>query len=357
MTDHVIVIAEAGVNHNGSLERALQLIDVAAAAGADVVKFQTFKSEAVISRFAAKAAYQVKTTGGDESQLEMVKKLELDAAAHKVLVTHCAKRSIEFLSTPFDLDSLDFLVTQLDVQKLKIPSGEITNGPLLLKAAQTGRPIILSTGMCSLGEIEAALGVLSFGYVRDGDRPSRAAFEAAYYLPEAREALQRNVVLLHCTTEYPAPFAEVNLNAMETLRQAFGLPVGYSDHTEGIAIPVAAVALGATIIEKHFTQDRNLPGPDHKASLEPAELAAMVSAIRQVEQARGNGVKIPSASELKNRPIARKSLVAARTIGAGEAFSEENLTTKRPGSGVSPMDYWTYLGKLAPRDYGEDEAL
>ena len=357
MADQVIIIAEAGVNHNGSLERALQLIDVAAAAGANVVKFQTFKSEAVISRFAVKAAYQVKTTGGDESQLEMVKKLELDAAAHKALVAHCVKRSVQFLSTPFDLESLDFLVDQLNVQKIKIPSGEITNGPLLLKAAQTGRPIILSTGMCTLGEIETALSVLSFGYMRIGGSPSLAAFEQAYYSPEARTALQKNVTLLHCTTEYPAPFAEVNLRAMETLRQAFGLPVGYSDHTEGIAIPVAAVSRGATVVEKHFTLDRNLPGPDHKASLEPTELAAMVAAIRQVEQALGDGIKIPSASELKNEPIARKSLVAAHAIRTGEVFSEENLTTKRPGNGASPMDYWTYLGKLATRDYGEDETL
>ena len=357
MADPVIIIAEAGVNHNGSVDRALQLIDVAAAAGADIVKFQTFKSEAVISRFAAKAAYQVKTTGSEESQLEMVKKLELDAAAHKLLVAHCAKRSIQFLSTPFDSESLDFLVEQLDIQKIKIPSGEITNGPLLLKAALTGRPVILSTGMSTLGEIEAALGVLSFGYLRGGDSPSLAAFEKAYYSSEAREMLQRNVVLLHCTTEYPAPVAEVNLRAMTTLRLAFGLPVGYSDHTEGIAIPIAAVALGATTIEKHFTLDRNLPGPDHKASLEPTELAAMVTAIRQVEKALGNGIKIPSESELKNKPIARKSLVASRTIKAGETFSEENLTAKRPGHGVSPMDYWDYLGKAATRDYGEDETI
>lgn len=357
MADPIIIIAEAGVNHNGSLDRALQLIDVAAAAGADVVKFQTFKSEAVISRFATKAAYQVKTTGGEESQLEMVKKLELDAAAHRALVEHCAKRSIQFLSTPFDSESLEFLVEQLDIQKIKIPSGEITNGPLLLKAARTGRPVILSTGMCTLGEIETALGVLSFGYLRGSDSPSLAAFERAYYSQEAREMLRRNVVLLHCTTEYPAPVADVNLRAMSTLKLAFDLPVGYSDHTEGIAIPVAAVALGATVIEKHFTLDRNLPGPDHKASLEPGELAAMVTAIRQVEQALGDGIKIPSASELKNKPIARKSLVASRAIRAGQTFSEENLTSKRPGNGVSPMEYWAYLEKLAERDYGEDETL
>lgn len=357
MTDRVLIIAEAGVNHNGSLDMALQLIDVAAAAGADVVKFQTFKSEAVISRFAVKAEYQLKTTGGDESQLEMVKKLELSAAAHKTLVAHCAKRSIQFLSTPFDLDSVDFLVDQLDVPKIKISSGEITNGPLLLKAAQCGKPIIISTGMSTLGEIETALGVLAFGYTRSGDTPSLTAFEDAYYSPAGQEALKRNVVLLHCTTEYPAPFQDVNLRAIETMRQAFGLPVGFSDHTEGIAVPVAAAAMGAVVIEKHFTLDRCLPGPDHKASLEPDELRAMVRAIRQVGQAMGSPLKLPAPSEVKNKAIARKSVVASRDIRKGEQFSLDNLTTKRPGTGLPPMRLWDMLGKQAHRDYCQDEAI
>ncbi len=352
-----LIIAEAGVNHNGSLDRALALVDAAAAAGADIVKFQTFRAEAEISRYAEKADYQKQTTEAAESQLDMVKQLELGLEAHRIIAARCSNRGIRFLSTPFDEPSIDLLVNEMDVPIIKVSSGDIASGPLLLKIARTGRPVILSTGMCTLGDIEAALGVLAFGYLEPTALPSRNGFEAAYLSAAGRGVLGDLVTLLHCTTEYPAPIAEVNLRAMATLRLAFGLPVGYSDHTEGIAIPVAAVALGASVIEKHFTLDRNLPGPDHKASLEPAELAALVTAIRQVEQALGNGIKIPSASELKNKPIARKSLVASRSIRAGEVFSEENLTSKRPGNGVSPMDYWAYLGKAATRDYGDDETL
>lgn len=357
MTTKVFIIAEAGVNHNGSLNMALQLIDAAAAAGADAVKFQTFKSEAVIGRFAVKAEYQAKTTGGDESQLEMVRKLELDGAAHRALVEHCAKCGIQFLSTPFDLQSVDLLVEELNVPILKIPSGEITNAPLLLKIAHTGKPVILSTGMSTLGDIEYALGVLAFGYSQVGGAPSREGFTQAYFSQQGQRALRDKVTLLHCTTEYPAPIEEVNLRVMQTMSHAFGLPVGYSDHTEGITIPVAATALGATVIEKHFTLDRNLPGPDHKASLEPEELAQMVKAIRQVEQALGTGAKIPAPSERKNMAIARKSIVAAREIRAGEVLNEENLTTKRPGSGMSPLFYWDILGTVAQRDYQQDEAI
>jgi len=357
MTTNVFIIAEAGVNHNGSLDMALQLIDAAAEAGADAVKFQTFRSEAVISRFAVKAEYQAKTTGGDESQLDMVKKLELSAQAHLALVAHCAKRSIRFLSTPFDLESVDLLVDQLNVPLLKIPSGEITNAPLMLKIARTGRPVILSTGMSTLGDIENALGVLAFGYTRAEAAPGREAFTQAYFSPEGQAALRRNVTLLHCTTEYPAPIEEVNLRVMQTMSHAFGLPVGYSDHTEGITIPVAATALGATVIEKHFTLDRELPGPDHKASLEPAELKQMVAAIRQVEKAMGIGSKVPAPSERKNMAIARKSIVAAHDIRLGEVLSEENLTTKRPGNGVSPMFYWDVIGTFAQRNYQPDEAI
>lgn len=357
MTNRVFIIAEAGVNHNGSLDMALQLIDAAAEAGADAVKFQTFKSEAVISRFAVKAEYQAKTTGGDESQLEMVKKLELDGAAHRALVAHCAKRGIQFLSTPFDLQSVDLLVDELDVPMLKIPSGEITNAPLLLKIARTGKPVILSTGMSTLGDVEQALGVLAFGYTQLDARPFHNDFMQAYFSGDGQEALREKVTLLHCTTEYPAPVGEVNLRVMQTMSHAFGLPVGYSDHTEGITIPVAATALGATVIEKHFTLDRSLPGPDHKASLEPEELAQMVKAIRQVEVALGNGSKIPAPSERKNMAIARKSIVAARDIKAGEVLNEENLTTKRPGSGMSPLFYWDVMGASAQRDYQQDEAI
>lgn len=357
MKPNIFIIAEAGVNHNGSLDMALRLIDAAADAGADAVKFQTFKSEAVISRFAVKAEYQAKTTGADESQLEMVKKLELSAEAHVTLVEYCKKRSIQFLSTPFDLESVDLLVDKLKVSQLKIPSGEITNAPLILKCAQAAKPVILSTGMSTLGDIEDALGVLAFGYLKTDATPSCAAFSEAYLSQAGQAALKKNVTLLHCTTEYPAPIAEVNLRVMQTMSHAFGLPVGYSDHTEGITIPVAAVSLGAMVIEKHFTLDRSLPGPDHKASLEPQELAQMVKAIRQVEFALGTGAKLPSPSERKNMVIARKSIVAARNIKAGEMLNEENMTTKRPGGGLSPMSFWEVMGKQAQRDYLQDEAI
>lgn len=357
MKNTILIIAEAGVNHNGSLERALELIDVAADAGADIVKFQTFKSEAVISRFAVKADYQIKSTGASETQLEMVKKLELDDKAHHVLADHCKKRSIQFMSTPFDLGSVDLLVKDLKVERLKISSGEISNAPLLVKAAQSGKPIILSTGMSTLGDVETALGILAFGYTRGSDKPSIAAFEEAYYSINGQEALKRNIALLHCTTEYPSPFNDVNLHAMKTMAQAFGLPVGLSDHTEGIVIPIAAVAMGGTIIEKHFTLDKNLPGPDHKASLDPLELRAMVKAIREVEQALGVAIKMPAPSEIKNKAIARKSLVASRQIQKGEIFSLENLTTKRPGAGLPPIRLWDMVGKHAHRDFLPDEVI
>lgn len=352
-----LVIAEAGVNHNGSIDMALSLIDAAAAAGADIVKFQTFKAKAVVSRFAPKAEYQVDTTGRDESQLEMVRRLELSTDDHWRLLRHCESRGIGFLSTPFDIASARFLVQELGLGQLKIPSGEITNAPLLLEMARTDRPVILSTGMSTLGEIEEALGVLAFGYLNSTIQPSRGAFRQAYVSDEGQALLREKASLLHCTTEYPAPYAETNLAAMDTLRHAFGLPVGFSDHTEGISIPLAAVARGATIIEKHFTLDRTLAGPDHRASIEPAELAAMVAGIRQVEAAIGDGLKRPSASELKNAPIARRSLVAAKNIKAGEKFSENNLAAKRPGNGISPMDFWVWQGRSAGRNFSEDEPI
>jgi len=353
----VYIIAEAGVNHNGSVEMAKELIDVAAEACADAVKFQTFKAEKVISKHAPKAEYQEKTTAETESQLEMVKKLELDEEAHRILIEHCQSRDIQFLSTPFDFDSIYLLAHKLELPRLKIPSGEITNGPYLLHIARTGKPVILSTGMSTLGEIETALGVLAFGYLSIKERPSLKKFHDAYCSESGRKMIEERVILLHCTTEYPAPFEEVNLRAMETMRSAFGLPVGLSDHTPGIAVPIAAVALGAVVIEKHFTLDCNLPGPDHKASLEPDELKAMVTAIRQVETALGNGQKIPSPSEWKNREIARKSLMAAQSIREGKIFTEDNLTMKRPGSGISPMFYWDLLGKKSNTDYSEDELI
>lgn len=352
------IIAEAGVNHNGSIEMACALIDVAAAARADAVKFQTFKAAEVISRYAPKADYQKLTTSSGESQLEMVQKLELSEANHRRLINHAKTKKIEFLSTPFDLPSLRLLTDRFELSTIKIPSGEITNAPFLLEVARTGRKIILSTGMSTLGEVEAALGVLAFGYTSDQDtKPAYKTFLTAFASEVGQAALRDHVSLLHCTTEYPAPFTEVNLKAMDTLANAFGLPVGLSDHTMGIHIPIAAVALGAKIIEKHFTLDRALPGPDHAASLEPVELEQMVRSIRELEVALGDGIKRSTESEIKNRDIARKSLVAAKPILAGQVLVAEDIAIKRPGAGLSPMCYWDYLGSLADRNYSVDEML
>lgn len=354
----VCIIAEAGVNYNGSMNLAKKLVRAAAEAGADIVKFQTFKAEQVASRRAPKAAYQKETTDAAESQIEMLKKLELPFEVHQELMEFCKRCHIGFLSTPFDGQSLRFLVEACGLATVKVPSGEITNAPFLLDIARTGRDIILSTGMSTLGEIEMALGVLAFGYLHRDEIPKNASdFATAYAEAQSDGLLRRKVRLLHCTTEYPAPFNEVNLAAMDTMRQAFGLPVGYSDHTEGISVPLAAAARGAEIIEKHFTLDRNLPGPDHKASLEPQELKAMVAGIRQIEAAIGDGRKMPTAKERENLPVVRKSLVAKLAIRAGETFSEENLAAKRPASGAAPLRYWELLGKNASRDYGADEPI
>ena len=352
-----LIVAEAGDNHNGSIKMAKELIDAAVEAEADIVKFQTFRSEEVISRFAPKAEYQTITTDSSESQLDMVKKLELSNDEHKQLVQYCRQKGIKFLSTPFDIPSIQFLVDELHVEMLKIPSGEITSGPLLLKAAQTNKKIILSTGMSTLAEVEQALGVLAFGYMHLQEKPAREIFQQAYCSSLGQAILKEKVQLLHCTTEYPAPSVDVNLAVMDTLRQAFGLPVGFSDHTQGIAVAIAAVALGACIIEKHFTLDKELPGPDHRASLDPQELKAMVQAIRQVEQAIGQSLKIPAPSEIKNKPIARKSLVARCAIFEGDIFTEANITFKRPGIGISPMEYWNIMGKKAKRLYLDDEVI
>lgn len=352
---HSYIIAEAGVNHNGSLDMAHRLIDVAAEAGADAVKFQTFRADRLVSGAAPKAEYQMRTTGAAETQHAMLRKLELDEAAHRELFEHCRRRGVQFLSTPFDEESVD-LLARLDLPFLKVPSGEITNPLLLLRVARTGKPAILSTGMSTLAEVEEALAVLAFGYGPAGE-PSRGAFREAYRSPAGQEALSRNVTLLHCTSEYPAPFAEVNLRAMDTLASAFGLPVGYSDHTEGIAVPIAAAARGAVVIEKHFTFDRTLPGPDHRASLEPDELRQMVRSIRQVEEALGSARKAPSCCEADNSSVARKSLVATRHIRQGELFTHWNLAVKRPGTGLSPMRFWEVVGTTAPRDYVRDEVV
>lgn len=355
---HTYIIAEAGVNHNGSLDMARRLVDVAAEAGADAVKFQTFRADKLVTGTAPKAAYQTRTTEAAESQREMIRKLELSKEAHHILIDHCRAAGIQFLSTPFDLESVELLAQTLDLPRLKLPSGEITNAPLLLAAARTGKPLILSTGMSTLREVQEALGALAFGYCAPPDAvPSAAAFPEAYASPAGQDSLKQKVTLLHCTTEYPAPFNEVNLRAMGTLAEAFGLPVGFSDHTEGIAVPLAAVALGAAIIEKHFTLDRTLPGPDHKASLEPGELREMVTAIRRVEEALGTGVKEPAPSEKKNMSVARKSLVAATAIATGEPFTRDNLAVKRPGTGITPFRYWEFLGRPATRGYEPDEEI
>ena len=357
MTGQPFVIAEAGVNHNGSVDRALAMVDVAADAGADAVKFQTFTATAMIAAHAPKAEYQVQATGSGQSQQEMIAALELSAGAHRLLKDRCAERGIEFLSTPFDHGSLLLLVDDLGVRTIKVPSGEVTNAPFLLEVGRRAERVILSTGMCTLDEVRAALKVLSFAF--DESRtgaPDRATVASPIDAGD-RARLDGRVTVLQCTTEYPAPVAEANLLAMAAMRDAFGLPVGYSDHTVGSVAAIAAVALGACLIEKHFTLDRGLPGPDHKASLEPRELAAMIASIRNIELALGDGIKRVTASERMNRGVARKSIVAARPIRKGETFSVDNLTTKRPGDGISPMRWDELLGKPAPRDFVTDERI
>ena len=353
-----LIIAEAGVNHNGSEDLAFKLVDAAVEAGADVVKFQTFKAQNLVTASAEQADYQTANMGKKESQLEMLSRLELSYEAHHRLLSYCKEKRIEFLSTAFDSESLDFLVNDLKLKTLKIPSGEITNAPFVLEHARTGCDLIVSTGMCDLADIAAALGVIAFGYTENPSAiPSVDAFKAAYSSPIGQKALKEKVTLLHCTSEYPAPLEEVNLKVMDTLAQCFGLSSGYSDHTAGIAIPIAAVARGATLIEKHFTLDRGMEGPDHKASLEPKELSDMVENIRAVELALGTSTKHPTYSEVKNRNVARKSLVASKKIMKGEPFTKENLSTKRPGTGLSPFHYWNILKENAKRTYQHGELI
>lgn len=356
MPRRVLIIAEAGVNHNGSRDLALRLVDAAADAGADVVKFQTFRANDLVTAAAPRAEYQIRNAQDDVSQLEMLRRLELSMDDHRVLVEHSRARGIAFMSTAFDAASLRFLAT-LDMPAIKIPSGDVTAAPLLLEAARLKRAIIMSTGMCTLGDVERALGVLAFGFLHDGNPESEAACAAAYSSAEGRAAVEERVTLLHCSTEYPAPPASVNLRAMETLAQAFGLPVGYSDHTEGVDISVAAVALGASVVEKHFTLDRSLPGPDHAASLEPKELHHLVSGIRRVEAALGSPVKSPSGEEMATAQVARRSVVAARDIQPGETLTLDMLATKRPGTGISPMGIWDLVGRKAPRPFVRDELV
>ncbi len=330
MADRILIIAEAGVNHNGSLEIAKKLIDTAKECGADIVKFQTAKLSSLVSKSAPMAEYQKENTGKEESQKDMLSKLLLPFDDYKLLSDYCKAVGIKFLSTPFDVESIEFLDPLLDIWK--IPSGEITNYPYLVKIAKTGKDIILSTGMCTMQEVEDAVKVL-----KDNDAGK--------------------ITILHCTTNYPTPMEDVNLKAMLTLKERFGCDVGYSDHTRGIEVPIAAAALGATVLEKHFTLDRNMEGPDHKASLEPDELREMVRAVRNIEMALGTGIKEPTDAELKNRLVARKSIIAARDIKKGELLTEENLTTKRPGNGISPMKWNEVTGTSAIRDFAEDELI
>jgi N-acetylneuraminate synthase len=354
----VFIIAEAGVNHNGELDRAMRLVDVAAEAGADAVKFQTFRAEQLLNRSAPKAQYQQRATGSAETQYDMICKLELSDADHAALVERARQRGIEFMSTPFDEHSLKMLTGTHAMRVVKIASGEITNAPFLLQIARVASQVIMSTGMCYLAEIEAALGVLAFGFIAALDaEPNNEAFLRSYASDEGQAALRDRVRLLHCTTEYPAPFADLNLRAMNTLASAFNLPVGYSDHSVGLHASVAAVALGARVIEKHFTLDRSLPGPDHAASLEPRELADLVRQIRDVENALGTPLKRPGAAELCNRAVARKSLVATHSIRSGDPFTAANITCKRSGGGMSPFEYWSLLGGLATRDYQPDDPI
>lgn len=328
---HVIVIAEAGVNHNGSFELAKKMVDAAKEAGVDYVKFQTFNPKKLVSKYAEKAEYQKETTGSDETQLQMLQKLTLTEDNFLSLRDYCKEVGIGFISTPFDLDSIAFLET-FDMDFWKVPSGEVTNLPYLEAIARTKRKVVMSTGMCDMNEIQDAMEVLK----KNGTT---------------------EITLLHCNTQYPTPYEHVNLSAMSTIKDTLHKEVGYSDHTQGIEVPIAAVAMGATVIEKHFTLDKNMEGPDHKASLDPTELKQMVSAIRNIEKAIGSGLKEPSSSELTNKAVARKSIVTSREIKQGEVFSEENLTTKRPGTGISPMKWYEVIGKVAPRDFSEDEII
>lgn len=357
MINPIYIIAEAGVNHDGSVDDALGLVNAAADAGADCVKFQTFRAEALATERAAKAAYQKRSTDATKSQQALLRKLELPNTAYRALAARARKRRIDFLSTPFDPPSLEFLLHGLKLRQIKVGSGDLTNAPMLLEIAIADREVILSTGMATLGEVRDALAVLAFGYARRTKQPSAEAFAAAWKKPVIRAALSGKVTLLHCTTEYPAPPQSVNFRAMDTLAATFALPVGYSDHTLGIEVAVAAAARGAVVIEKHLTLDPKRKGPDHAASLSPQSFAQMVRAIRLVEVSLGDGHKLPQPAEIKNIAIARKALVAGRPIAKGEAFTAENIAIKRPASGLAPTNFWSVIGKVARRSYKRDEAI
>ena len=356
----VYVIAEAGVNHNGDLRLAFKLIDSAVESGANAIKFQTFKTENLVTKNALKANYQKRTTSKNESQFSMLKNLEITNKDHYKLVEYCNNKGIKFLSTAFDLESLNFLVNDLGLDVLKISSGEITNSIMLLACARTNCDLIISTGMSTLGEIEDALSVISFGliYGKNMDvKPSHDNFRLAYMSQDGQELLKKKVTLLHCTTEYPAPLNDINLKSMITINNSFGLKVGFSDHSKGILAPIVATSIGAVLIEKHFTLDKTLPGPDHASSLNPIELKKMVESIRVAEKILGNGVKGPKISELNNLETARKSIVAASSIKKGDFFTKDNITSKRPATGISPMKYWDLLGTKCQSDYESDEVI
>lgn len=382
----VLIIAEAGVNHNGDMERARQLIDVAVEAGADIVKFQSFVADKLASKDAPKAKYQIENAdqGAGESQYDMLKRLELSEDDHRMLIAYCKEKGIEFLSTPFDVDGVHMLVDKFGLNRIKLGSSELTNAPILLAAAQTGHEVIFSTGMGALDEIRTALEVLAFGYLNSHAPKSQDDFKGILESPAAKEALLKNVTILHCSTAYPTPYEDVNLKAMQTIFDEFGIRVGYSDHTLGNDVSLAAVAMGARIIEKHFTLDCSLPGPDHKASSEPAALKALVQNIRRLEAAMANGLenplesdafkamienmdhvnaamgdgkKAPRGAEMDNYEMARKSLVAARDIAEGEVFTPENVTIKRPGDSLAPINYWDVMGTKATRAYKADQRL
>lgn len=355
-SNKVIIIAEAGINHNGSLDTAKKMVDVAKECNVDAIKFQTFVSDEVVTKSAPKAEYQ-KVSSSGTTQYEMISALELSTEEFILLKEYCDLNSILFLSSPFGLSSLEFLISSLDVQAIKIPSGEITNAPLLYRAALSNKQIILSTGMSTLFDIEEALGVLAFGYLNKKETPSIINFKKAYQSEKGKAILKEKVVLLHCVSSYPAPFDEVNLRALLTLKNYFGLPVGFSDHTIGIYASLGAICFNARCIEKHFTLDKTQIGPDHSSSLSPKELKELVSAIRIMESCQGVFDKVPTKSEKENILICRRSLVAQKSIVNGEKFTEMSLCAKRPGNGISPMQYWECIGQLATKDYLEDEMI
>ena len=357
MSKNIYIIAEAGVNHNGDKNLAMEMIDKAVEAGADAIKFQTFKTESIVTNYAEKAEYQKINTTSTNSQYHMLKKLELTQNDFREINNYCVLQKIDFLSTAFDLQSLRFLTEELNLDTLKIPSGDLTNGPLLLEHSLRAKKLIVSTGMSSVEDIRSALGIIAFGLLQTKDNPSLNKFEQIYNSKNGQRILKDKVTILHCTTAYPAPFNEINLNSMLTLKKLFALKVGYSDHSNGIIVPIVAASLGAEVIEKHFTLDRTMEGPDHKASLEPRELKEMINEIRLVEKVLGSKKIQITKSEYKNFNSARKSIVASKPIIKGKKFSKSNLTFKRPGSGMSPLKFWNLLGKTSLNNYKKNDLI